>query len=341
MKIRTELILLCVCILLLLAQPLSLASMPQKTCATVHPIVSESGALFHFDQENCCLHFLRASSIQYQLDSREILDQNQSATNGFGVRFINSSWYFAQRFQPKTDILTKISLLVKKHGIFPSASTFTISLRKYLHVDLKTYSIDPDVLAENASWFECNFSYIPIAVNESYYLVCHLTNASEDAFVEWLYGIGDPYIRGRPFYSIDGKEWKEYDMNNLKLDFCFQTKGILNSPPSQPQKPNGPTEGQFEKDYTYETASVDAEADSIYYLWDWGDGEHSEWLGPYDSGETCSAVHSWLIQGSYLIKVKAKDTWGFEETIWSEELTIRMKKTRSLNLFDMLFEYYN
>ena len=340
MKKRTELIFLCACITLLLFQPFSLASIPKKTYNIVRPTGDGFSVPCQYGYKEYCLRNLFESSTQKRLDPREILDQNQSKTSGSGVRFVNSSWYFAQRIQPAIDILTKISLLVKKHGIFPSTSTFTISLRKYLYVDLKTCTLDPSTLSENASWVECNFSLIPIAVNESYYIVCHLTNASEDACVEWLYEIDDPYVRGRPFYSNDGREWKEYDINNPKLDFCFQTKGIKNSPPNRPQKPNGPTEGQYEKDYTFETVTIDADADEIYYLWDWGDGEHSEWIGPYESGEQCSAVHSWLIQGSYLIKVKAKDTWGFEETSWSEELTIRMKKTRSLHLFDMLFEFY-
>jgi hypothetical protein len=105
-------------------------------------------------------------------------------------------------------------------------------------------------------------------------------------------------------------------------------------------KPDGPTDGQYDKEHSYRTVSTDDNADKIYYQWDWGDGQKSEWLGPYDSGMPCTAVHSWYIQGSYLIKkVKAQDSWGFE-SIWSEELTIRMKKNRFSSLFDILVEYY-
>lgn len=274
--------------------------------------------------------------IQHIYDPREILDQNQSLTDGVGVRFTNASWYFAQRIEPSVDILTKISILVKRYGTFPAGSMFTISLRKYLQVDLILGVLDPSTFSENESWIEWNVSYLPIAKNESYYLVCHLANTSEHACIEWLYGTNNPYERGRPYYSQDGREWSEYDPDHLKIDFCFKTKGIRNTPPDQPQKPQGPTEGQYEKDYTFSTMTSDAEGDQVYYLWDWGDGHQSAWLGPYKSGEQCSAIHSWLIQGSYLIKVKAKDSWGFKETCWSEELTVRMKKTRSMNLLNFL-----
>lgn len=41
-------------------------------------------------------------------------------------------------------------------------------------------------------------------------------------------------------------------------------------------------------------------------MWDWGDGTHSDWLGPYNSGDMASGNHSWGAMGAYQIKVKAK-----------------------------------
>jgi hypothetical protein len=273
------------------------------------------------------------------LDPDEIIDQNQTNTGGLGVRLANESMYYSQRIQPSIDILTNLSLLVRPHGSFSDDAVFTISFRKHLHVDLKTYTVDPNALSTNMSWIECDFGIIPLDVNESYYIVCHLKGASNDRFVEWFYDVDNPYKRGRPYYSESGSEWKEFDINNADIDFCFQIKGYRNNPPHQPMKPEGPTEGQYDKDHAYKTITTDDEADEIYYQWDWGDGQKSDWLGPYGSGVTCSAVHSWHLQGSYLIKVKSRDTWGFESD-WSEELTIRMKKNRIFSLFDILFEYY-
>ena len=52
---------------------------------------------------------------------------------------------------------------------------------------------------------------------------------------------------------------------------------------------------------------TDPEGDQIYYLFDWGDDTDSTWIGPYPSGATAEASHAWTTQGSYEIKVIAKD----------------------------------
>ena len=63
------------------------------------------------------------------------------------------------------------------------------------------------------------------------------------------------------------------------------------------------------------------------YWFDWGDGTNSGWVGPYASGATVSATHSWTSQGSYQIKVKAKDT-SDTESVWSDPLAVSMPKQK-------------
>lgn len=63
------------------------------------------------------------------------------------------------------------------------------------------------------------------------------------------------------------------------------------------------------------------------YKWDWGDGNQSDWLGPFDSGAQATAEKSWSVKGQYNIKVKAKDTKGAEST-WSDSLPITMPAGR-------------
>ena len=41
-------------------------------------------------------------------------------------------------------------------------------------------------------------------------------------------------------------------------------------------------------------------------------------MGPFNSGNTASATHSWEENGLYKIKVKARDSWGAESD-WSNE----------------------
>jgi hypothetical protein len=74
---------------------------------------------------------------------------------------------------------------------------------------------------------------------------------------------------------------------------------------------------------------MDPDEDQIYYLWSWGDGNISNWEGPYNSGEIVNASHTWSQKGTYLIKVKAKDQ--FEESEWSDSTTINIMKSRQHN----------
>ena len=66
--------------------------------------------------------------------------------------------------------------------------------------------------------------------------------------------------------------------------YSFTTKQP-DLPPTKPGTPTGQTQGRFEQDYTYTTSSTDPNGDRLaYYMWDWGDGTTSGWLGPFNSG---------------------------------------------------------
>jgi PKD domain-containing protein len=270
----------------------------------------------------------------------EEIDQNQSSSCGSSVAFKNSSYYYAQRFRPNLSILTKISLLLSKTGNLHEQATLNVSIRKYLHVDLKTFTIDLSTISSNCSWIDCDFYFCPVDVNESYYIVCHLNHASEQGYIEWFFGINDPYERGCPYYAKNDREWREYTLGSEfpKFDFCFKTFGIANTGPAIPEKPEGPSKGQYGKEYTYSSITTDQEQNNLYYQWNWGDGTTSDWIGPYNNDKCCEATHIWNIKGSYLIKVKAKDEWGIE-TDWSEPLTTKMEKYKSERLMDFLIHY--
>ena len=123
-------------------------------------------------------------------------------------------------------------------------------------------------------------------------------------------------------------------MRNLKsaiITIIFQNYlNRTSQPPSKPHKPSGPSSGKINIEQTYSTFTTDPENDQLYYLWDWGDGTDSGWLGPYDSGENCAASHTWKDRGNYDIKVKAKDIYGIESE-WSDPLAISMAKKNGYN----------
>ena len=104
----------------------------------------------------------------------------------------------------------------------------------------------------------------------------------------------------------------------------------INKPPLKPTKPQGPTSGKPNKEYTFETSANDLEGDDVYYWFDWGDGTNSGWVGPYNAGQTGSAKHSYSQKATYQIKVKARDT-NFDESIWSDPTSISLPKNKQIS----------
>ena len=100
--------------------------------------------------------------------------------------------------------------------------------------------------------------------------------------------------------------------------YCFRE----NNPPMVPDDISGPTQGGMEEPLVFSTNTADPDGDDVYYQWDW-DGNISTWLGPYESGEIHQASYAWMEEGTYTIKVKAKDIYNDEST-WSPvfEVTI-------------------
>jgi hypothetical protein len=96
-----------------------------------------------------------------------------------------------------------------------------------------------------------------------------------------------------------------------------------NQPPNNPARPDGPTTGGSNIQYSYTTTTTDPESQQVYYLWSWGDSMGS-WFGPFDSGVPAQATHNWSMAGDYLVKVKAKDVEGFESG-WSDSLTVHIE----------------
>lgn len=112
---------------------------------------------------------------------------------------------------------------------------------------------------------------------------------------------------------------------------------ILNNPPNKPSKPSGTINGKINVQYTYTSSATDPETDQVYYWFDWGDGNNSGWVGPYNSGQTGSAKHAWTVKGTYQIKVKSKDT-NDAESPWSDPLSVTMPRNRLLiNTLFMIF----
>ena len=74
----------------------------------------------------------------------------------------------------------------------------------------------------------------------------------------------------------------------------------------------GPATGKVGTAYEYNFMAKDFDGDEVYYFIDWGDGTNSGWVGPYASGVTVSAKHTWTgtWTHTFQIKAKARDIYG-------------------------------
>ena len=127
-------------------------------------------------------------------------------------------------------------------------------------------------------------------------------------------------------YCIIATQIKSGARNNGKSDTDTTQVSIASNAPFAPTKPYGPTSGAAGKEFTYTTKTVDPNNDKVYYKWSFGE-EETEWIGPFNSGETVEITHIFEEQGSHIIKVKAKDING-EESDWSEPLSVSMPKNK-------------
>ena len=139
------------------------------------------------------------------------------------------------------------------------------------------------------------------------------------------------YTDSMPFATFIEKD------NITSKTNCSLIHRTFNVAPEKPLKPSGETSGKRGEEYTYTSSSTDSESDKIYYMWDWGDGNFSDWLGPYNSDETVETLHNWTRDGTYAIKVLAKDDQG-DESEWSDLLVVSMPKNKAIQPFILFLE---
>jgi rhodanese-related sulfurtransferase len=123
-----------------------------------------------------------------------------------------------------------------------------------------------------------------------------------------------------------------------------------NTPPNTPTI-TGDTKGKPGQEYPYTFAATDPDQDDVYYYVNWTDNTTNQLIGPYHSGDEALLSHTWSEKGTYLVKVKARDKYGFE----SDYTTLEVKMpytynppwqflesmfTRFLNLFPVLRQLF-
>jgi hypothetical protein len=131
------------------------------------------------------------------------------------------------------------------------------------------------------------------------------------------------------------EEWQAFGDPTLAI-------GEPSQPPAQPDRPNGPASGNVNTEYSYTSSTTDPDGDKVSYMFDWGDGTYSSWIGPLNSGATVTAKKTWTKTGNYSVKVVAKDSHGITGE-WSDPLAVGMPlsyKIPFMHLLEQLFERF-
>ena len=186
-------------------------------------------------------------------------------------------------------------------------------------------------------------------------LTCEIPYGAYACILNARYGLGSEYTASSPSGSLDESFYKALFTHNIRelgganhfskednvwrinangYRWCYYETNLFGDPqlrikypneipPNKPTTPSGPSNGKTGVECTYSTSTTDPNNYDLYYLFDWGDGTFSGWLGPYPSGATCEAKYSWAESGEYLLKVKAKNI-NEVESVWSDPLPITM-----------------
>jgi Peptidase family C25/PKD domain len=149
--------------------------------------------------------------------------------------------------------------------------------------------------------------------------------------IDGAYTFGEMWARAISNYIGTRMDGGDYKTLEEWQPFGDPTLAIADESlaPEKPDAPEGPSSGSPDTSYAYSASTTDPDGDKLYYLFEWGDGEFSEWVGPYNSGQTVEASHKWSEKGDYEIRVKAKDDHGVQGE-WSDPLPISMPKNKLL-----------
>jgi hypothetical protein len=139
---------------------------------------------------------------------------------------------------------------------------------------------------------------------------------------------GEMWYRALERYITSGMAAEDYKTVEEWQPFGDPSMVIqeASNPPAKPTTPSGQASGKIGTSYTYTSSATDPDGDKVYLMFDWGDNTTSGWVGPYNSGATGTASHTWSKQGSFSVKVMAKDTHG-KFSVWSNPLPIQMPLT--------------
>ncbi len=151
-----------------------------------------------------------------------------------------------------------------------------------------------------------------------------------------VYDPGTLFIDTTYYWSIIA--WDPYGESAAGPQWQFSTQP--NTPPNKPIIVAGPHDVGPTIRVNYSAIASDPENDQIFYRWDWGDDNITDWYGPFNFGETHIANYTWYFQGNYQIRCQARDINGAEGP-WSDAYNVSIAPQIHLLNLDPGFVYLN
>ena len=253
----------------------------------------------------------------------EAIVSYQSALPGYEVLGFTGSWQSTDALHCRTMGITDSGMLYIEHTpIYETQSGH------------EGYEIDAEI-----------FAYSGKDLIEESTGVYYSLDQETWTFVEMQHVVNDQYKASIPaqptgstvYYYIHAEDESGRLENHPYIgeDMAYSFETILVNEPPEILNISGETNGKPKTSYEYCITINDPELDDMYIIWDWGDGENTSWLGPYDYQEEYCESHAWDESGTYTITVKIKDIFDAESSEIS--LEVNMKKFRP-RIFDILFD---
>jgi hypothetical protein len=127
--------------------------------------------------------------------------------------------------------------------------------------------------------------------------------------------------------------------NEIQVDYTIANPNYANSAPNDPDTPIGDALGSTGESYDFSASAYDPDYyHQVYFKWDFGNGEFSDWLGPYNNNEPCNVTYTWASSGLYDIRVQAKDELDIESG-WSDPYPVEIYLCSDLDkngIYDIL-----
>ena len=205
-------------------------------------------------------------------------------------------------------------------------------------------------------YIQCNNSTIRDnnIMDNKFGIYCHNSSNNyfyQNNFVE-NYQNKNAYDDGTNYWDNgnEGNFWDDYNGEGKyeipggnNVDHFPSTAPFGNTPPIQPNPPEGPQQAKTGETLTFSATITDLEDDDVYAKFDWGDGTNSGWLGRNSSTHTFTATHKWLEQGEFAVRVTGKDIWGMEGEM-SEPAPLSIPKSKTIqysSIFSGVFNWFS